>query len=119
MEFRKAIQADLPSIIQLLTDDELGIERENLDTQVSQSYLRAFENIEKQEGNMIIVALDKEIVVGCLQLTFIPCLTHMGTPRAQIEGVRVASPLRGKGIGQSLIRHAIELARHNGCGIVQ
>ncbi len=68
---------------------------------------------------MVIVALDKEIIVGCLQLTIIPGLTHMGTLRAQIEGVRVSKPLRGKGIGESLIRHAIGLAQHAGCGIVQ
>jgi GNAT superfamily N-acetyltransferase len=58
-------------------------------------------------------------IVGCLQLTFIPGLARHGMTRAQIEGVRVIRDHRGRGVGEALFRHAIDLARGHGCGLVQ
>ena len=54
-----------------------------------------------------------------LQLTLLPSLTHRGSLRAQIEGVRVKKEFRGKGIGRELFNYAIESARRSGCHIVQ
>lgn len=39
--------------------------------------------------------------------------------RAQIEGVRVKRNVRGKKIGEALIKEAIAYAKLEGCGIVQ
>jgi ribosomal protein S18 acetylase RimI-like enzyme len=39
--------------------------------------------------------------------------------RAQIEAVRIDTALRRKGIGERLIRHAIERAAKHGCRVVQ
>ncbi|MNN36700.1 putative acetyltransferase [compost metagenome] len=39
--------------------------------------------------------------------------------RAQIEGVRVDSSYRNRGIGELLIRHVIYLAKERGCRVVQ
>jgi len=58
-------------------------------------------------------------VVGCLQFMILPHLSHTGTPRAQVESVRVASSHRGGGIGTALLRAAIERAREAGCGTMQ
>jgi GNAT superfamily N-acetyltransferase len=38
---------------------------------------------------------------------------------AQIEGVRVAAPWRGQGLGRAMLGWAIEAARQDGCGLVQ
>ena len=54
-----------------------------------------------------------------LQITFIPNLTYQGSPRALIEGVRIAAALRGGGVGQRLFEWAIERARERGCRLVQ
>ena len=54
-----------------------------------------------------------------LQLTFIPYLTHQGTWRALIEGVRVHNACRGQGIGKAMFEWAIERARQRGCRMVQ
>jgi GNAT superfamily N-acetyltransferase len=59
------------------------------------------------------------VIVGLLQLTFIPHLTHQGAWRAQIEGVRVAAALRSSGVGGHLFAWAIERARERDCRMVQ
>lgn len=46
MHLRKATLNDLPAIIDLLADDELGSTREQLDTTIAPRYLTAFELID-------------------------------------------------------------------------
>ena len=114
--FRPATQHDLPSIINMLADDALGAGREDPS---SAAYAHAFKIIEADPHNDIIVADADGDVVGCLQLTLIAGLSHTGSTRAQIEGVRVAASQRGQGLGQKLFKHAIQLAEDQGCSMVQ
>src|SRR5690606_35611479 len=67
----------------------------------------------------LLVAEDSGRVVGCLQLIIMPGLSLMGTTRAEIEAVRVASSARGQRIGERLIEAAIQRARSRGCRLVQ
>ena len=118
-EFREATQADLPEIVRLLAEDPLGKQRERFEEPLPQAYLDAFERMSRQPGNRILLAVEGDRVVGCLQLTVIAGLSRQGLTRAQIEGVRVAKDRRGSGIGEALMRRAIEIARDEGCGLVQ
>ena len=54
-----------------------------------------------------------------MQLTFIPYLTHTGTWRCLIEGVRIAGTHRGQGLGTKMFEWAIQRARERGCQLVQ
>lgn len=119
MNFRKATIHDVPAIVKLLADDELGSQRERNETPLPQSYYEAFEAIEAQTGNQIILAIDGDSVIGCLQLTMIPGLARQGMKRAQIEGVRVAQNYRGKKVGEALFQEAIAIAKSEKCGMVQ
>ena len=119
MEFRNATPEDLPQIIRLLAEDPLGAQRERYDEPLPQAYRAAFARMQAQPGNRILLAIIDGDVVGCLQLTVIAGLSRQGLTRAQIEGVRVAKDKRGAGIGEGLMRHAIEVARNEGCGLVQ
>jgi len=118
---RLATRDDVPAIIALLADDLLGRTREDIDD--PDTYLRAFDEMAAQGGNIALVAerhgQGTKDIIGCLQLTMIPGLSRRGVKRAQIEGVRVGAACRGLGIGERLIRHAIDLARAEGCGLVQ
>ena len=118
-EFREATQADLPEIVRLLAEDPLGQQRERFEEPLPQAYLDAFERMSRQRGNRILLAVEGDRVVGCLQLMVIAGLSRQGLTRAQIEGVRVAKDRRGSGIGEALMRRAIEIARDEGCGLVQ
>ncbi|GAA4065628.1 GNAT family N-acetyltransferase [Actinomadura miaoliensis] len=117
--FREATRDDLPQIVGLLADDALGAARESPGEVLPEYYLRAFEAIADDPRNTVIVAELDGVVVGTLQLTYIPSLTHRGGERAQIEGVRVAADQRGHGIGQAMITWAVEQARVRGCRMIQ
>lgn len=119
MTFREAVRDDVPTIVRLLADDPLGSTREAPGDELPEAYWRAFDAIDKDPNNAIIVAEVDGKIAGSLQLTYIPGLTYTGGERAQIEGVRVASEHRGQGIGQALITWVIEQARARGCRVVQ
>lgn len=117
--FRQAVESDIGSLVSLLADDDLGALREDLSTPLNQSYLDAFQSIEKDPNNELTVVECNGELVGILQLTFIPYLTHTGSWRCLIEGVRIAKEYRGQGLGSRFISWAIERAGENNCSIVQ
>lgn len=119
LSFRRATAADVPAIVGMLADDILGATRERFETPLPASYLRAFEEIDADPHNELVVACLDDVVVGALQLTFIPYLTHQGSRRALIEGVRVAKSHRSAGLGKQLFEWAIARARERGCRMVQ
>lgn len=119
MEFRDAIRNDLDAIVALLADDALGSSRERAETPLPACYEEAFQAVQDDPNSRLIVADDGGSVVGCLQITMIPNISHQGGWRAQIEGVRIAASTRGSGLGRRMFEHAIGLARDKGCRMVQ
>ena len=115
--FRKATEADLHAIVALLAEDRLGATRENPADE--QAYLAAFAVIDASSNETLLVADQQGRVVGCLQVSFLPGLSHGGAWRGQIEAVRVASDLRGSGLGRRMLAEAIARCRTKGCRIVQ
>lgn len=116
MIIRDARRADVADIVAMLADDVLGAAREG---DLDDAYWAAFERVAADPGNRIIVAEVDGRVAATLQLTLIPGLSRHGMLRAQIEAVRVAASERGHGVGQALIRRAVNEARAAGCGLVQ
>lgn len=120
MIIRKAKQADLSAIVELLANDELGRLRENFKTPLPELYLNAFDKINSDQNQELVVMESKSgSVIGTLQLSFIQYLTYQGGIRAQIEAVRVHENYRNKGIGQELIEWAIERSKQKGAHVVQ
>ena len=79
----------------------------------------AFEAIEADPRNLLLVAeVDRE-VAGTCQVTFIPYLTHGASERALVEAVRVVAPHRSKGVGRQMMKWVIDESRRRGCGMVQ
>lgn len=109
----------MPAIVRLLRDDALGREREVAEGESEDPYLRAFDTIDADPRQLLTVAEHDGQVVGTVQLSFIQCMTFRGGERAQLEGVRVDSSLRGGGIGRKMLEWAIEQARERGCHVVQ
>ncbi len=114
--FRDAMQDDLPAIIALLQDDHLGASRESDDMA---PYLAAFDEIRAQGGNAIVVGEEDGRIVATFQLTVIAGLSLRATRRAQVESVRVAADLRGRGIGAAMMAEAERRAREAGSTLVQ
>ena len=118
-QFRVATRADVVDIVRLLADDALGAKRERYVLPLPDRYYTAFDAIEQDPNNELIVVEFNGRIVGVLQMTFIPYLTYQGSWRALIEGVRVDSSMRSAGIGRRLFTWAIERARGKGCRLVQ
>jgi ribosomal protein S18 acetylase RimI-like enzyme len=119
MIIRQARREDIPPIVAMLADDALGATRERYQEPLPQPYWDAFNAIDSDPNNRLLVAEENGVVVGCLQLTFIPGLSRLGAERAQIESVRIASSQRGSGLGRKLIEEAIAQARLHGSKLVQ
>lgn len=104
----------------MLADDELGKARENFHDPLPDLYLRAFEQIDQDLNQELIVAEEEEgMIIGTLQLSFIPYLTYQGGVRAQIEAVRIHKDRRATGLGEQLFRWAIERAEERGAHLLQ
>ena len=117
--FREAEQEDLPSLVDMLADDVLGQTREDTSEPLNTAYLEAFSHIDSSPDNELIVIEAEGKVAGMMQLTFIPYLTHTGTLRCLIEGVRIHAEFRGQGQGTKMIQWAISRAEQKGCALVQ
>ncbi|MFD1171033.1 GNAT family N-acetyltransferase [Oceanobacillus picturae] len=117
--FRIAMEEDVSEIVQMIADDELGNKRECYEQPLPTCYLEAFQAIDQDHNNELVVAVKSEKVIGVLQLTYIPYLTYQGGWRALIESVRVHSRARGSGIGEQLMKWAIQRAKEVGCHVVQ
>ncbi|WP_409252766.1 N-acetyltransferase family protein [Bacillus sp. SCS-153A] len=119
LTFREAEEGDLDSIVRMLSDDILGSKRERYEYPLPHSYIKAFQAIDADPNNELIVACMDEEVVGVQQVTFTPYITHQGGWRATIEGVRTTSAVRGQGVGKEMIQYAIQRAKDRGCHLVQ
>jgi len=116
---RLALEFDLPEIIDLLADDEIGQKREHSDLPLPAQYYAAFAAIEADKNQLLAVFEYQDTLVGCLQISFIPGLSRHGMWRGQIEAVRISSTHRSKGFGTEMISWAIEECRARNCGLVQ
>ena len=121
VEMRRATRDDLPAIIALLADDDIGSQRESAGPLLPE-YERAFAAIDASADELLVVACIDGDVVGHAQPTC--CCIVLGPSRfvrnkAQIESVRVASALRGRGVGHQLLEWTLAYARERGARLAQ
>ncbi len=120
MNFRKAAITDVPSIVAMLADDDLGKTRENFQVPLPAEYLTAFEYIDADPNQELIVVEDGNAeIIGTLQLSFIQYLTYRGGIRAQIEAVRIRKDKRGLGVGRAMVEWAIGRAKERDAHLLQ
>lgn len=128
---RRATEADVPALVELLRDDILGAARES-GTEDAVPYARAFALIDA-DPNQLLVAVteiageagssdqshDGSAIVGTLQLSLLPSLSRRGTLRLQIEAVRIGASAQGIGLGTAVFEWAHECGRRLGAGLAQ
>jgi GNAT superfamily N-acetyltransferase len=119
LTMRDAREEDLRALVAMLADDELGSTREASGDTLDPAYNRALEAIAADANQRLVVAEAGGEIVGTFQLSFLPGLSHRGAWRGQIEAVRVAKPLRGHGLGEQMMRWAIDECRKRSCSLVQ
>lgn len=120
MKFREATIQDLSKIVEMIADDKLGKTRENFQLPLPDEYVNAFQEIDTDKNQELIVVEDQhQEVIGTLQLSFIQYLTYQGGIRAQIEAVRIRKDQRGKGLGKQLFQWAIQRAKERNAHLLQ
>jgi GNAT superfamily N-acetyltransferase len=120
MNFRKATTKDVPILVEMIADDALGSTRENYTIPLPKTYYDAFERIDSdQNQELIVVENEAGQIIALFQMTFIPYLTYQGGIRAQIEGVRVHKNRRGLGIGKTVFKWAINRAKERKAHLLQ
>ncbi|MBX9620899.1 MAG: GNAT family N-acetyltransferase [Alphaproteobacteria bacterium] len=116
---KSAEEKDLPAIIRLLIEDDLGATREHLSDPVLPSYREAFQTIRKDKNQALLIVEYQNQVIGSCHLTFMPSLSFKGSWRLNIENIHVDKRFQGQGVGTWMLQKAIALGRERGCKIVQ
>lgn len=114
---RRATADDIPAIVSMLADDPLGARRESPGEPAL--YRPAFDRIDADPNQHLMVAQRDGRTVGTLQLTIIPGLSRRGSTRALVEAVRIHPDARGSGLGGRLIEWAVDEARRRHCTLIQ
>lgn len=116
VRFRPARREDVAAIVALLADDPLGAQRE---TAGAATYLAAYDRIAADPNARLIVGEAAGRIVATYQLNFLHGLSLKGATRAQLEAVRVAADLRGRGTGALLVADAEARAKAGGARLLQ
>ena len=116
---RKAKAEDLHRIVELLIEDDLGQTREKLTSELDLRYVKAFELIDIDPNQYLMVVESDGQIIGTCHLTIMPSMTFTGSVRMQIEAVRVTDSMRGMKIGEWMMKQAFDYAKANGVSIVQ
>ena len=116
---RKAKLDDLPMIVDLLSEDDLGQHREAKAEKLDQRYIDAFHRIDADPNQYLMVVTNPIDIIGTCHLTLMPSLTFTGSTRLQVEAVRIAKNYRGQKIGEWMMNAAITFAKLNHATIIQ
>lgn len=114
--FRDAVGTDLPAIGAILRCAG-GLDAD--DTPPGGTYRDALGEIDRTDGNYVLVAEYDRQIVAVLQLIAFRQIHDRGGRCAHIVGLRVAEPFRTSGVGSMLLDHAGERARDLGCRRLQ
>ena len=120
MVYRKATKEDLPAIIEMIANDALGQLRERFEDPLPEEYYSAFERINTDKNQELIVIENSESeVVATFQLSFLQYLTYVGGIRCLVENVHVREDQTGKGIGKQMFQWIIERAKEKNVHLIQ
>jgi GNAT superfamily N-acetyltransferase len=117
---RDARREDVPRIVALYRTDELTRKHKSAaDADIEPGYYDAFDRIDGDSRNRLLVAESGGTIAGSFQLTFVPDMQPDGRDVAIIENVIVDGNARGRGVGSAMMRWAVEEARRHGCSQVK
>ncbi len=108
--FRDAVSTDLPAIGAILRSAGAT----SPDAPVG-SYRDALSEIDRTDGNYVLVAEYDRQIVAFLQLLAFRQLHDRGVRTAKVVLLRIAEEFRTSGVGGMLLDHAAERARDLGC----
>jgi GNAT superfamily N-acetyltransferase len=114
---RDALPSDVDDLIALMLGGRLGGDYDG--PHHTSAYLDALREIDESDDSYLLVAELGGHVVAMLQLFTFRHFQHRGGRCAEIESMRVADDVRGRGIGTRLLTHAVTRAEELGCYRIQ
>ncbi len=102
---------DLPEVLRLYAQPELD-DGKTLPLVEAE---RVFQRMRSYPDYSVFVACDGEAIVGTFALLIMDNLAYMAAPSAVIEDVAVDPTRHGEGIGQVMMRFALDVCRQKGC----
>lgn len=113
---QRAGRSDVPAIVALLSDDE----QTPCDGAELARYEEAYDAVARDPSHYLAVVRDEVgRIVGTMQLTIVPGLFRGGATRLLVEGIRVASSERSRGIGTAMLQWAHDHGRNRGATLAQ
>jgi GNAT superfamily N-acetyltransferase len=117
MQIRKAVEADIRSLLPLMR--ELAVfERYEGAFTVTEETLREQGFRRSPPDFYCLVAEENGDVVGLLVYYFVP-FTYRAKPNLVIKELYVTEPYRGKGIGELLMKVVAKEADRSNCGVIK
>ncbi|MFG1371411.1 GNAT family N-acetyltransferase [Xanthobacter oligotrophicus] len=114
IDIRPAQPQDLPALVALFAADALGGHGDTCDAAAVGDYRTAFDAIAADPRARLYAAELDGRVVGTFQLVFVHSLPGRGALRAFLEAVQVDGALRGRRIGEAMVRFAMAEASRAG-----
>jgi GNAT superfamily N-acetyltransferase len=111
LTIREAANADLPAVLTLYAQPDLD-NGKVLSTADAEALYAQFARYPHYK---LFVAEQNGRIVGSYAFLFMHNLGHLGAPSAIVEDVVVDPKSQGSGLGQAMMRHAVEKARALGC----
>ena len=113
---RLATVNDIPRILQLY--NELVITSSGIESDKKPSledYQKTLDEISSIPGYELLVAEDKDGILGTMVLLIMPNLTHRASPWALVENLIIDSKQQRRNIGRKIMEYAIHRAKDEGC----
>jgi GNAT superfamily N-acetyltransferase len=109
---------DLPGIVAVYGDDEVGGAGDAWSEESRPAYERGFHAIAASPAVELYVARHEGAVVGTIQVLFSPHIGGHGGLRCILESVFVSTAARGQGVGAAMLAVAEERARARGATLI-
>lgn len=111
--------ADLPDLVAILADDDLGGHADAWTPTSAEAYLRAFHGIAAEPNAALLVARDAGgRPLGFMHMTWVHSLPDSGAMVATLHSLFVAARARGCGAGAALLCAAERLAAGKGASFM-
>jgi GNAT superfamily N-acetyltransferase len=108
---REAVKADMPSVMKLIGQSDMSPDNELTLAQADE----LFEKITATGYHRLYVAELDSSIVGTFALVVVQQLSHNGARSVILEDIVVRSDLQGHGIGNQIMKSAIDRAQALGC----
>lgn len=110
ISYREATTDDLPALGALYRELASGVPRATPETLAA-----VFDRLSRYPDYRVWLALDEGELVGTYALCIVDTLGDRCAPEGLVEDVVVAAEAQGKGVGRSMMEHAMARAREAGC----